>query len=43
MAEEGFDDWARHLPTEDVSGLLNPNAGIAIVWIPGEGWKETGK
>lgn len=39
-AELGFDDWAAQLPTEDVSELVDPDAGIEIRWQAGEGWRE---
>jgi len=38
FAELGFDDWARSLPQENLSELLDPNAGRRVRWIPGEGW-----
>ena len=40
LAEEGMAEWARGLPDEDTSALVDANAGIPIQWIPGEGWVE---
>ena len=38
IAEEGFDEWARSLPKEDCTSLVNPSAGTPVQWIPGKGW-----
>ena len=38
MAELGFDEWARSLPTEDAESLVDPNAGTPVRWEPGRGW-----
>jgi Arc/MetJ-type ribon-helix-helix transcriptional regulator len=40
LAEQGMAEWARGLPDEDASALVDSNAGIPIQWIPGEGWVE---
>ncbi len=40
VADEGFDAWARGLPTEDVSDLVDLGAGTAVRWEPGRGWTE---
>ncbi len=40
LAEQGFEEWARHLPEEDAESLVDSNAGKAVRWIPGEGWVE---
>lgn len=36
----GFSEWAEALPAEDVSELVNLDAGTPIQWIPGRGWVE---
>ena len=41
LAQQGFDEWVRGLPEEDAGALVDPSAGKAIRWIPGEGWVET--
>jgi hypothetical protein len=38
LAEDGFDDWARGLPDEDVTELVDVRAGKPVRWMPGEGW-----
>jgi len=43
VAEAGLDDWGDRLPDEDASGLVDPCAGKAVSWIPGEGWVEDHK
>jgi hypothetical protein len=40
LAENGFDDWARGLPDEDVTELVDVRAGKPVRWVPGEGWEE---
>jgi Arc/MetJ-type ribon-helix-helix transcriptional regulator len=40
LAEQGIEEWARALPDEDASTLINPKAGRAIRWVPGRGWVE---
>jgi Arc/MetJ-type ribon-helix-helix transcriptional regulator len=40
MAEVGFDAWAKGLPEEDVSGLVDPKAGTPVRWASGKGWVE---
>jgi hypothetical protein len=40
IAEEGFDEWARNLPEEDVRMLVDMQAGTPVRWVPGEGWVE---
>jgi hypothetical protein len=37
-AEAGFETWARGLPEEDVSGLVDPKAGTPVRWVSGKGW-----
>ena len=39
LAEQGLEEWARGLP-EEAEPFVDPNAGILIRWIPGEGWIE---
>jgi Arc/MetJ-type ribon-helix-helix transcriptional regulator len=41
LAEQGINEWARSLPEEDTSALVDGNAGTAIRWVPGEGWAES--
>ena len=36
--EAGFEDWARSLPDEDVSGLVDLTSGTPVRWAPGAGW-----
>jgi hypothetical protein len=40
LAEDGFDTWARDLPDEDVTELVDVRAGRPVRWVPGEGWAE---
>ena len=40
VAEEGFDEWARSLPAEDASDLVDVQAGTPVRWVPGKGWVE---
>ena len=42
LAEQGFDEWSRGLPEEDIESLVDSGAGTAIRWVPGEGWVECG-
>ena len=37
---EGFDQWADGLPDEDPDGLVDPEAGTPVRWIPETGWVE---
>ena len=39
-AKLGLDEWARSLPDESASDLLDPDGGQEVCWIPGEGWRE---
>jgi hypothetical protein len=36
----GFDEWAANLPTEEISGLVDLEAGVSIRWVPETGWVE---
>jgi len=38
IAEEGFAEWAASLP-DDIDGLVDPNAGTSVRWVPGVGWR----
>jgi len=38
VAEVGFDEWARGLPDEQASDLIDLSAGKSVRWVPGEGW-----
>jgi superfamily II RNA helicase len=38
LAEEGFSEWARGLPDEEISDLVDLKAGTPVRWIQGEGW-----
>ncbi|MBV9626167.1 MAG: hypothetical protein JOZ14_19545 [Acidobacteria bacterium] len=40
LAEQGFEEWARILPEEDVESLLDSRAGKSVRWVPGRGWVE---
>lgn len=40
VAEAGFDEWARGLPEEDISGLVDVISGTPLRWVPGQGWRE---
>jgi len=40
FAELGFDEWARGLPDEDATSLVDSSAGKAVEWVPGSGWVE---
>jgi len=40
LAEQGFDEWKRSLPEEDVSALVDLSLGKPVRWVPGEGWME---
>ena len=37
-ADLGYRAWAKALPEEDVSTLVDPRGGRAVRWLPGEGW-----
>lgn len=43
VAEEGFDEWARGMPEEEASDLVDMKTGTRVRWVPGEGWVETRK
>jgi hypothetical protein len=38
FAELGSEDWSKGLPDEDLTGLVDANAGEAIRWASGKGW-----
>jgi metal-responsive CopG/Arc/MetJ family transcriptional regulator len=38
VAELGFDEWARGLPEEEASDLVDLKTGTRVRWVPGEGW-----
>ena len=40
LADLGFDEWARRIPEEATVGLVDPEAGTPVCWVPGEGWRE---
>jgi len=40
LVAEGFEEWADGLPDEDLDGLVDPEAGTAVRWIPETGWVE---
>lgn len=40
LTDAGFDDWAASLPTEG-EALVEMAAGTRVVWVPGEGWRES--
>jgi Arc/MetJ-type ribon-helix-helix transcriptional regulator len=37
---QGFEQWSRGLPDEDVEELLDSRAGKPVRWVPGKGWME---
>lgn len=39
-AETGFDAWAKSLPEEELSDLVDPSTLAPVRWIEGKGWKE---
>ena len=40
LADQGLEEWARSLPTEDTEALVNGGAGKPVRWVPGQGWVE---
>jgi hypothetical protein len=38
LAEAGLDDWAAGLPEEDTSEIADPEGGVPVRWVPGQGW-----
>ena len=40
-ASLGLQSWAESLPIGDTD-LLDPAAGVAVRWSPGQGWQEPG-
>ena len=40
LVAEGFGEWAAGLPDEDLDGLVDPEAGTPVRWIPETGWVE---
>lgn len=40
LAEEGFGEWARSLPSEDAAGLVDVEAGTPVRWTRGRGWAK---
>ncbi len=40
VAEEGFGAWVGSQPGGEAAGLLDPDAGQAVRWLPGLGWSE---
>jgi Arc/MetJ-type ribon-helix-helix transcriptional regulator len=40
LAEQGLDEWARDLPDEDATTLVDTTAGKPIRWVSGKGWVE---
>ena len=41
LAEAGFEAWARSLPNEDSSELVDMKSGTALCWVPDKGWVIT--
>ena len=39
-ADAGLEEWARTLPEETASDLLDLEGGKPVKWVPGEGWIE---
>ncbi len=42
IAAAGFDEWATNLPDEEVSDLVDLDAGVPVRWWPDRGWVEEG-
>jgi len=42
-AEQGLQQWAQDLPSEDTESLVDSAAGRPVRWIPGDGWVEDRK
>jgi hypothetical protein len=40
LAEADFDEWAKSLPDDDASDLVDMKAGKPVRWIAGKGWVE---
>jgi hypothetical protein len=40
FADEGLEAWARSLPEDDAEALVVSSAGMAVRWVPGEGWVD---
>lgn len=40
LADAGLAEWARGLPEESASDMLDLGGGRAVRWIPGQGWSE---
>jgi Arc/MetJ-type ribon-helix-helix transcriptional regulator len=38
LADAGFDEWAGRLPTDEVSGIVDPRGGVRVRWVVGQGW-----
>jgi Arc/MetJ-type ribon-helix-helix transcriptional regulator len=36
LADAGFADWANQLP--ETEGLVDPEGGTPVRWVPGRGW-----
>ena len=42
LAERRLGEWARGLPEEDTTSLVDDSTGRPVRWVPGEGWVEGG-
>lgn len=40
LSEMDLPAWAASLPHDDVSAMVDLNAGQAVCWVPGTGWIE---
>ena len=40
FVDAGLEAWGKGLPEESADALVDPRAGSAIHWAPGEGWIE---
>lgn len=40
LSELGLADWASRAPEKETADLLDPEAGVEVLWQPGEGWRE---
>lgn len=39
LANQPLTDWVA-LPEEDIEGMLDMSAGVAVEWVDGKGWVE---
>jgi hypothetical protein len=39
-ADLGFEEWVSEPPAGEAEGLVDPQAGREVRWVPGRGWLE---